>query len=303
MPTLRRILRWTTRIVLCALALVALLLLGGAGYQAIAGNVDPSRYPSPGQLIDVGGRRLHLYCTGQGSPTVVFEAGLGLGMVTWRHVQPRVSQITRACSYDRAGYGWSDSGPLPRTSDQITNELHTLLEHGNVHAPLVFVGHSLGGLYARHYAAIYPSDVSGVVLVDSSHEDQGSPGGVMQLVVRGANAVGVGRLLFRFGDEGLNAVYTSNKTNLAVNEEFAAIAKSFDEVRRTRASLGSRPLVVITAGNSDTGDWHVLQLDLLSRSTNSRRIVAQGSGHYVHDEQPDLVIAAIRETVENSRQY
>jgi pimeloyl-ACP methyl ester carboxylesterase len=107
--------------------------------------------------------------------------------------------------------------------------------------------------------------------------------------------------VFSFDDEGLDAVYTSNKTNAATNGEFSAISESFEEVRRERLSLGSRPLVVITAGQSDVGEWHALQLDLLTRSTKSRRIVAEGSGHYVQDERPALVLEAIRDVVEQSR--
>jgi pimeloyl-ACP methyl ester carboxylesterase len=123
----------------------------------------------------------------------------------------------------------------------------------------------------------------------------------MQLFVRGAHAVGVRRLIFRFGDERLDTLYTSNKTNTATNDEFAAVPESSAQARDARLSLGSKPLIVITAGNNPTASWETLQLDLQKHSSNSRRIVAVGSGHYVHDEQPDLVIDAIRDVVEKSR--
>ena len=210
--------------------------------------------------------------------------------------------MTRACSYDRAGYGWSDPGPLPRTSSRISAELEALLDRAGVRGPYVLVGHSLGGLYARHYASTHLADVAGMILVDSTHERQGAPGSLMQSLMRAAYYVGIPRLLFRFGDDGLNTMYTSNHSSAAANAEFAALAASFDEAQRANSSLGDRPLVVITAGQSDEGEWRALQLDLLTRSTNSRRIVAEGSSHYVHDDRPGLVIDAIRDVVETSRQ-
>ena len=267
------------------------------GIRLSPATLTATRYPPPGRLVDIGGASLHLYCVGQGSPTVVLEAGLGLGLVTWREVQPQVSQVTRACSYDRAGYGWSDPGPLPRTSSRISAELEALLDRAGVQGPYVLVGHSLGGLYARHFASMHLADVAGMVLVDSTHEQQGAARSLVLSLTRAAHFVGIRRLLFRFGDDGLNAMYTSNHSSAAANEEFAAVAASFDEVQRVNPSLGDRPLVVITAGQSDEGEWRALQLDLLTRSTNSRRIVAEGSGHYVQDDRPALVIDAIREVV------
>jgi pimeloyl-ACP methyl ester carboxylesterase len=138
----------------------------------VAGDPDQARYPPPGRLIDIGGRKLHLYCVGEGLPPVILEAGAGWGMTAWRQIQPALAQTTQVCSYDRAGYGWSDAGPLPRSGSQISTDLHMLLQQAGVPAPRVVVGHSIGGLYVRHYAATYPSEVSGMVLVDSSHEDQ-----------------------------------------------------------------------------------------------------------------------------------
>jgi pimeloyl-ACP methyl ester carboxylesterase len=293
----RAVLRWTLRIAGGIVCLLAVALVVAAAYQAVAGNPDPGRYPPPGRLVDVGGRRLHILCAGEGSPTVILEAGLGLGMVTWRHIQPEVAKTTRVCSYDRAGYGWSDAGPLPRAATQVTGELHLLLAKAGISRPLVLVGHSLGGLFVRHYAAVYPRDVAGMVLVDSSHEEQGKPTALVVGAAKLLQGVGFRRVVFRFGDPALNAMYWSNKTNTATNDEFAAVPTSADEVRARRLSLGTTPLVVITAGNNDTGEWHRLQKDLLTRSSNSRRVVAERSGHIVQDDRPDLVIAAIREVV------
>jgi pimeloyl-ACP methyl ester carboxylesterase len=122
--------------------------------------------------VDIGGQRIHLNCTGRGSPTVVFENGAGDLSVVWLLVQPRVSETTRACSYDRAGYAWSDPGARPRTYDQIALELHSALEKAGEHGPYVLVGQSYGGLLVRRYARRYASEVAGLVLVDATHEDQ-----------------------------------------------------------------------------------------------------------------------------------
>jgi pimeloyl-ACP methyl ester carboxylesterase len=132
--------------------------------------------PPPGALIDVGGFRLHLSCSGQGRPSVVLDAALGGSSVSWSHVQPALARATRVCSYDRAGFGWSDPGPLPRTAGRMAGELRTLLDRGSVPPPFIFVGHSFGGLIARIFAARYRSEVAGLVLVDPAHpEDWADP--------------------------------------------------------------------------------------------------------------------------------
>jgi pimeloyl-ACP methyl ester carboxylesterase len=134
-----------------------------------AGEFDP-----PGKLVDVGGWRLHLNCAGADSknvPTVVLEAGAGDLSLDWSLVQPEVTRFARICSYDRAGVGWSDLGPRPRTFRQIAYELHTLLHKAGIPAPYILVGHSVGGLIVRTFAAAYPKEVAGMVLVDATSED------------------------------------------------------------------------------------------------------------------------------------
>lgn len=130
-------------------------------------------FPTPtGKLVDVGGRKLHINCTGKGSPTIVMEAGAGDFSFDWSLVQPKIAKFTRVCTYDRAGYAWSEPGPTPRTMQQVVYELHSGLSMAGVKSPYVLVGHSLGGLMVRIYADQYPKEVVGMVLVDSSHEDQ-----------------------------------------------------------------------------------------------------------------------------------
>jgi pimeloyl-ACP methyl ester carboxylesterase len=131
--------------------------------------------PPPGRLIDVGGHRLHIHCAGTGVP-VVFESALGASSLVWRHVQALVSGFARACAYDRAGFGWSDAGPLPRTAGRILGELRALLVTAGVGPPYLLVGHSFGGLVARLYASRYPADLAGLVLLDpAAPEDWRSP--------------------------------------------------------------------------------------------------------------------------------
>lgn len=133
--------------------------------------------PPPGTLINVGGHRMHFLCVGSGSPAVVVESGLGDFSTDWSLVVSRVASFTRICVYDRAGYAWSEPGPLPRTFDQLNLELHEGLKILGEHGPFVLVGHSFGGPVIRHYASLYPSDVAGMVLVDTVQEDQRIPMG------------------------------------------------------------------------------------------------------------------------------
>jgi pimeloyl-ACP methyl ester carboxylesterase len=156
----------------CCALLGFLVVLGlvGASYEAIAPAGDARRYPAPGQLVDVGGERLHIQCVGAGSPTVVLDAGLGGSSLDWSLVQPELGRTTRVCAYDRAGMGWSDPGPQPRTPSQIADELHTLLTNAGISGPYVLVGHSLAGKNVRLFALQHPEQVAGMVLVDARSE-------------------------------------------------------------------------------------------------------------------------------------
>ncbi|MGC2717971.1 MAG: alpha/beta hydrolase [Candidatus Acidiferrales bacterium] len=149
---------------ICALAIF------GAIYQAIATRRDERIHPPPGRMVDVGGHRLHVLEMGtvrEGEPTIVLEAGLMSTVMSWSTLQRRLGESFRVVSYDRAGLGWSDLGPMPRTAERIVNELHTLLERAAIPPPYVLVGHSFGGLMVPLFAARFPDEVAGVALVDA----------------------------------------------------------------------------------------------------------------------------------------
>src|ERR671916_981315 len=160
--------RWIGRALLWLIVALLALAAVGAIYQAIATERAERAYPPPGQMVDVGGYSLHINCVGQGSPTVVLDAGSGEMSAQWVRVQQEVSDTTRVCAYDRAGMGWSEMGPEPRDARQISSELHTLLSKAGIEGPYVLAGHSFGGMYMQTYAARYPEEVAGVALVDSS---------------------------------------------------------------------------------------------------------------------------------------
>ena len=152
----------------------AALLAGGAFYQSAAAAADRRQFPPPGKLVELDGYRLHLNCTGQrreDTPTVIIEGGLGAPSLMWSLVQPSIAAYARVCSYDRAGQGWSEASPLPRTARPMMGELHDLLERAGETPPFILVGHSFGGVLMRVYATAYPADVAGLILVDARHED------------------------------------------------------------------------------------------------------------------------------------
>src|SRR5215207_6502502 len=168
--TSRTIMRRIWRLLLGLVVALLALAVAGAIYQSIATERAERAYPPPGEMVDVGGYSLHINCVGQGSPTVLLDAGSGLFSAQWVRVQREVSGTTRVCAYDRAGMGWSEMGPDPRDARQITGELHTLLGKAGIEGPYVLAGHSFGGMYMQTYAARYPDEVAGVALVDSPTE-------------------------------------------------------------------------------------------------------------------------------------
>jgi pimeloyl-ACP methyl ester carboxylesterase len=305
-------------------SLIASLALAGAGYEAIASRGDARAYPPPGQMVDVGGYRLHLHCVGTGSPTVVLDAGLGGSSLDWSLVQPEIGQTTRVCAYDRAGMGWSDSSPQPRTPGVIARELFTLLTNAGIEGPYVLVGQSLAGKNVRMFALQYPELVAGMVLVDARSEYMDahtSPAeaqafqdtftaqnnnyrwmrrlGLLRLI--GASQAGSPAMLAE--TRAAMALLTTGEPALAASAAEALERATDDAQLETAPSLGDRPLLVLAAGQNMTAQpiWAEAQQQLAGLSPNGRLIVAEGSGHGIHWEQPVVVIDAVQQVVRQLR--
>lgn len=320
----RRWLRWIGYAATLSVFLLVLLAGTGAAYQWIASLRDRHANPPPGELVDVGGFRMHLYCIGQGSPTVILDSGLSDTWLHWYKVQPQVSTFAQVCSYDRAGLGWSDSGPRPRTSRVIAEELHTLLTTANLSPPYVLVGHSMGGLNVRMYASMYPSDVAGMVLVDAAHPEQKrrlpnytNPWLSHMLWQKRLMPFGIPRLLGWCG-QGMEEVQNAFRSfDCTVRQKAGWFAEedSMDESLRqvsTTGSLGNMPLIVLSHDpgveqpgyeqrRSFEAPWEQMQEELARLSSRGIRIIARGSGHYIHRERPDLVIGTIHDVVAQCR--
>ena len=164
-------LKWTKRIVLGLIVLIIVLGLLGMAYQAAATKSDQNKFPPPGQRVDIGGYKLHMYCLGAGSPTVILDAASMGTVSTWIWIQPELAKETRVCAYDRADVGWSDLSPQPNDTKQNAEALYMLLNDAGVAPPYVLVGHSLGGLYVRMYAHMYPAEVVGMVFIEGTLPD------------------------------------------------------------------------------------------------------------------------------------
>jgi pimeloyl-ACP methyl ester carboxylesterase len=312
---------WARRVLLAIVATLITLALIGAVYQSAATRIDRRAYPAPGQLVDVGGHRLHLHCTGSGSPTVILEAA-NLGMSAhWVRVQQQVAASTRVCSYDRAGMGWSDAGPGARDASAISAELHTVLSNAGIAGPYVMAGHSYGGLYTLGYAAAYPGEVAGVVLIDSSHPEQfvrSSAGRAMykrttrfSAVIGWLTRLGVTRaihLLPAHPDlppeqrDQVKAFNSSTRQVTTSIQEFRATPQTSEQVRNT-PSLANRPLAVVTAGEQPSV-WLQLQDELAALSSNSVHQEVSGATHtslLYADRDAAVSSAAILHVVQSIR--
>jgi pimeloyl-ACP methyl ester carboxylesterase len=302
---------------------LAILAAAGAAYEAIASAGDASAYPPAGRLVDIGGYRLHLDCRGEGTPTVVMDAGLGGSSLDWTLVQSGLSETTRVCSYDRAGMGWSDAGPLPRSPAHLADELHLLLKNGAVPGPYVLVAHSLAGKIARMFASAHPADVAGMVLVDTRSErvdaqlstDETAAFGTMlqaqATMYSIARRLGLARLLgASLIDRPLLSaaiatemalLQTSPKANEEVTLE--GLARSADDVALSTATLGNIPLVVIAAGESmrTIPNWPAAQNAMAALSSNGHLVVAEQSSHDVQLVEPNVVTDAVLDVLSDAR--
>ena len=313
--------------------LILVVLLAGLVYQFVATRLAYQEYPAPGEMVAVSGHGMQLYCAGKarGGPTVVMDSGIGGGVLDWQTVQPKVAKFARVCSYDRSGLGWSESGPKPRTSPRIVKELHALLENAGVGGPYVLVGHSFGGANVQLYAAEYPKEVAGMVLVDSALDsrvldkdlrDAAEGATPSPLTLKAMAPLGIVRLLSGgsgeggppegFGEE-RNAIYNSTRHIYAFADESATINESVAEATDAAPSLGEKPLIVLSAGSRQYPGFtkgqakrfneraNRFEAGLPELSQNSKLVVAKDSAHYIQFDRPGLVVDAIRRVVEAAR--
>ena len=283
-----------SRGVLYPVAALLVLASVGGGVETVAEAADAQALPAPGRLIDVGGHRLHLRCTGTGAPTVVLEAGGGemssnLGLVT-----NAVRRATRVCTYDRDGRGWSDVTATPASGVQIAVDLHTLLQRGGVPGPYVLAGHSFGGLYVRNFALRYPGEVAGMVLLDTTaaHASSHGLGSEADLVHRGIALLSISA---RFGLTRIVDALTADDLPAPFHQEVlatGATAHSFASTlieyadagaaaRQAAAltSFGNKPLFVLTAGAGNPPSWFAAQQRLARISTDGVQRTVPGIDH------------------------
>jgi pimeloyl-ACP methyl ester carboxylesterase len=303
--------RWTKRVFLALGVLLLIAALSGVTYQWLATRKELAATPPPGRLVDIGGYRLHLWCTGDGAPAVVLDAGLGGTSTGWGFVQPEVARFTRVCSYDRAGMGYSDPGPSPRTARRIASELAELLVRGGITGPVVLAGESIAGFNVRVFASDHPERAAGLVLVDASHEDDAHEVPGMARFVPLLSTMGVFRLLgVSFGQrvESLapsvqryaQATRFRTAGYQATADEIVHIGETVSEVRITRRKL-TIPVLVVTGARGADENWRRLQQDEASLSERGCLITAQQSGHVIPIDQPKAVVDAIRTVVQIAR--
>ena len=317
---------WSRVIVRGLLALVLCLAACGFIYENISEARDRRFHPMPGHRVDVGGYKMHINCTGEGTPVVILDSDLDDSYISWSRVQPRIAKFTRVCSYDRAGLGYSDSSPRPRISSIMAEEMHTLLHNAGISPPYVLVGHSMGGFNVRLFARHYGNEVAGMVLVDSSHPDQENrlPQELNALdksyereqeFLTFSMPFGIPRLLGFCGSNAevraADCNYHSYREGLAGTKTFSASAAE----AATAGSLDDMPLEVLSHDPEVPPDpytpaylvkpfndaWQKMQQELAKLSTRGTQVIAKNSGHYIQLRRPDLVIEAISKVVDQIR--
>jgi pimeloyl-ACP methyl ester carboxylesterase len=315
---IRRDLHSWTRLLLYPVVAFLMLVSVGGMVEIVQERSD---YAMPGRLVAVGGHRLHINCTGSGSPTVVLEPGAGSMSSAMAWIAPAVARGTRVCVYDRAGRGWSESASGPQDANQTAADLHTLLAQADVPGPYVLAGHSFGGLYVQAFAARYPDDVAGLVLIDAtppdaftSLPDYPTTYWVLKRVsaiAQSGSRFGLGRLInaSSFGDlpssvqAEVRADAARPQTARTNRDEFAVARRSMAQARALR-SFGAKPLIVLTASDGSQAGWRAAQDHLATLSTNSVHRVVRGSTHesLIEDERDAAEVSrAIDDVVRAAR--
>jgi pimeloyl-ACP methyl ester carboxylesterase len=313
---------------LLGVGLAGLLMAGSRAKMQIK-----AKYPPPGELIEIGGYRLHISRQGQGGPAVIMDAGVGGTGLHWALVQPEIAKLTQTVAYDRAGLGWSDKAPQPRSFERMVEELHTLLKEANIPAPYVLVGHSFGGIIVRQFARRYPELVIGLVLIDSAHEEQYQrfPEPLREMAPRMLKAMQIMKLLPALGITALKPAMMplDKRVPLAIAEADRATriwgashiettlketeAVIFDPPDKLE-TLGGLPLIVLSHGVAQPMPnvsaevntayeqiWQQMQRELAALSSNSQHIIVEGAGHDIQLERPQVVVQAIQQILERVR--
>jgi pimeloyl-ACP methyl ester carboxylesterase len=271
--------RW---LVVPVIATLLIFAVGGA-IATVSGAMGPGVPSEPGRLIDVGGRRLFIECTGTGSPVVVLQSGLGESSSYWSAIAPDVAASTTVCTYDRAGHGWSDEAAAPQDGIELASDLHTLLERAGIDGPYVLVGHSSGGVYVRVFADRYPDDVAGIVLLDSQPADvfvavPDYPGFYENLKRVTTLSPSLARIGILGPILGLPADQSTPASSRGARDEVVALPAALQQAQAV-VTLGEMPLVVVTAGSGQQAGWVEAQDRLPDLSTNSTHRVLAAATH------------------------
>ncbi len=311
----------------------------GLVYHRVASGRERRLHPPTGELVAIEGARLHVVSVGRGTPTIVLDSALAGSSLSWSEIQPRLAELTRVVSYDRAGFGWSDASPAPRTVDNMVEELDQLLANADVEAPYVLVGHSYGGWISQLYASRHRKNVAGVVLVDTPHPREWMNPDRLQAsrVARGARLArraawcarfGLMRLMFLLErvrvDVGVGVLSEHGrvaellgKTPVAIRSQvrtfwvqpspLEALASQIENAPASAAKVvqetsdyGDMPLVVLTAANPDAKRLDD-QLQTTALSSAGRHVIARRSSHWIPFEEPDLIVDAVRDVVSSLR--
>jgi len=267
--------------------------------------------PIPGERHDIGSHQLHINCMGQGSPTIIIDTGLGDDSSDWQIILEQSAQISKTCVYDRSGYGWSDYGPRPRNSRRIAYELGLLLQQASIPAPYILVGHSFGGYNMRVFAAAHPKKISGLVLVDASHEDQ-----YERLDINIPKSRRINRRIAIAPPRVKEFPVLKKNQSLqdrafrTARYEISSLYQSSRQVERF-GNIPTVPLIVISRGVEEwfgndharqrEKTWIKLQQDLTYLSPISQHIFANNSGHNIHQQQPEIIVDAISEVTHLAR--
>ena len=291
-------------------------------------NAFAAEKPYPGEIYDIGTHRLHMNCVGEGSPTVIIDSGAGGFSLEWINIQNNLAENAKVCSYDRAGYGFSDPGPMPRTTAQIVFELKRLIDAAKLTGPFVLVGHSFGGYNIRYFASLYPELVAGMVLVDASHPQQFKTE-EFKPVVKKNNSDPYQKttkkklrmmkpvISSNFPGKYRHQAYLlmmSMKAKLTIMDELQNMPQSAEQLLDDAENKSfDFPVVIISRGkrvypHNEMGDrreerWMLLQTDLTHVSTQTWHYVAQKSGHIVHLDEPELVSSNILFAVNQANDY